>query len=127
MEFKIDLKDTYHAVSVTVDVRAESDQERVQEYLKKIEEVTNNFFFDYPEKFIPVYLEDSGPNKLHCIKTVRECINMGLKEAKDLVEAPKPVCLSEGMPRALAIELKNKLQACGASAVAGPARFHVMK
>src|SRR5712692_5974431 len=39
-----------------------------------------------------VLLKDFGPNKINVIKAVREVTTLGLKEAKDLVEAaPKPV------------------------------------
>lgn len=39
-----------------------------------------------------VILKEAGPNKIQVIKVVRELTNLGLKEAKDLVEgAPKPV------------------------------------
>src|SRR4051812_45342015 len=51
--------------------------------------------------------------KIGIIKVVREITALGLKEAKDLVEAaPKPV--KEGVPKAEAEELKAKLEAEGA-------------
>lgn len=100
MEFKVELTDTYHAISVNMTVRSpDGDRARAQEYFDKVQALTKEFFFSYPEKFIPVYLEDHGMNKINCIKTIREFLQIGLKEAKDLAEAPKPVCLSDGMPR----------------------------
>ena len=60
-----------------------------------------------------VVLADGGANKINVIKAVREITGLGLKEAKDLVEAaPKPV--KEGVPKADAEKLKAKLEAEGA-------------
>jgi len=62
-----------------------------------------------------VILQDFGANKVNVIKAVREVTSLGLKEAKDLVEAaPKPV--QEGIPRAEAQSIKEKLEAAGAKA-----------
>jgi large subunit ribosomal protein L7/L12 len=61
-----------------------------------------------------VILKDIGQNKISVIKTVRELTTLGLKEAKELVEsAPKPV--KEGVTKAEAASLKEKLEATGAS------------
>jgi large subunit ribosomal protein L7/L12 len=60
-----------------------------------------------------VVLADAGPNKINVIKEVRAITGLGLKEAKDLVEAaPKEV--KGGIPKAEADELKKKLEAAGA-------------
>ena len=60
-----------------------------------------------------VILADSGANKIQVIKAVREITNLGLKEAKDLVEgAPKPV--KEGVGKDEAEEIKKKLEGAGA-------------
>ena len=62
-----------------------------------------------------VVLKDVGAKKIEVIKAVRE-INpaLGLKEAKDLVEAaPKPI--KEGVNKAEAAALKAKLEAAGAT------------
>ena len=62
-----------------------------------------------------VLLQDFGANKVNVIKTVREVTSLGLKEAKDLVEAaPGPV--KEGIPRDEAQSIKEKLEAAGATA-----------
>lgn len=63
-----------------------------------------------------VILTSAGANKIGAIKAVREIVPaLGLKEAKDLVEAaPKPVL--EGVNKATAEEAKNKLTAAGATA-----------
>jgi len=59
-----------------------------------------------------VILADGGANKIQVIKAVREVTNLGLKEAKDLVEgAPKPV--KEGVGKDEAQEIKKKLEAAG--------------
>jgi large subunit ribosomal protein L7/L12 len=60
-----------------------------------------------------VILAAVGDKKINVIKAVREITGLGLKEAKDLVEAaPKPV--KEGVPKADAEKLKAKLEAEGA-------------
>ncbi len=62
-----------------------------------------------------VILTAAGANKIAVIKAVRELVQtLGLKEAKDLVEAaPKPVL--EGVNKATAEEAKLKLTAAGAT------------
>ena len=60
-----------------------------------------------------VVLTEAGGQKIAVIKEVRAATNLGLKEAKDLVEgAPKPV--KEGISKEEAEELKKKLEAAGA-------------
>ena len=60
-----------------------------------------------------VVLAEVGGNKIAVIKEVRAVTNLGLKEAKDLVEAaPKPI--KEDVPKEEAEELKKKLEAAGA-------------
>ena len=60
-----------------------------------------------------VILEDGGPNKINAIKEVRAITGLGLKEAKDLVEAA-PKTVKSDVPTAEAEELKKKLEAAGA-------------
>ena len=60
-----------------------------------------------------VGLTDVGPNKIKVIKVVREATGLGLKEAKDLVEAA-PKVLKEGASKAEADDIKAKLEAEGA-------------
>jgi large subunit ribosomal protein L7/L12 len=58
-------------------------------------------------------LAEIGPNKIPVIKVVRELTGLGLKEAKDLVDAsPRPV--KEGIARAEAEKIKAALEAQGA-------------
>ena len=60
-----------------------------------------------------VTLTDAGANKIGVIKAVREVTNLGLKEAKDLVDgAPKAV--KEGVSKADAETIKKKLVEAGA-------------
>ena len=60
-----------------------------------------------------VILKDIGPNKINVIKAVREVTTLGLKEAKDLVEAaPKPI--KEGVDKKEADNIKSKVEAAGA-------------
>ncbi len=60
-----------------------------------------------------VVLSDIGANKISVIKEVRAATNLGLKEAKDLVEAA-PKAVKEGATKDEAEELKKKLEAAGA-------------
>ena len=63
-----------------------------------------------------VTLQDFGPNKINVIKAVRELTSLGLREAKDLVEAaPTPV--REGVSKDDAEEVKKKLEEVGATIV----------
>ena len=60
-----------------------------------------------------VVLKDIGANKISVIKAVRELTPLGLKEAKDLVEAaPKPIL--EGASKDDADAAKSKLEEAGA-------------
>ena len=60
-----------------------------------------------------VTLKEAGGNKIGVIKAVREVTNLGLKEAKDLVDgAPKVV--KEGVSKADAETMKKKLEEAGA-------------
>ena len=58
-------------------------------------------------------LTDFGAKKIQVIKVVRELTNLGLKDAKDLVEAA-PKTVKEAMPKAEAQSAKAKLEEAGA-------------
>ena len=60
-----------------------------------------------------VVLADVGANKVSVIKAVREITGLGLKEAKDLVEAA-PKAVKEGLSKADAEAAKKKLEDAGA-------------
>ena len=60
-----------------------------------------------------VILVDAGANKINVIKEVRALTGLGLKEAKDLVEAGGKA-VKEQAPKAEAEDLKKKLEAAGA-------------
>ena len=61
-----------------------------------------------------VILAAAGANKINVIKEVRVITGLGLKEAKDLVEAaPKPV--KEGVSKDEADKIKKQLEAAGAT------------
>lgn len=65
-----------------------------------------------------VTLKAVGANKINVIKVVREVTDLGLKEAKDLVDgAPKVV--KEGITKAEAEEVKKKFEAQGATVEVG--------
>jgi large subunit ribosomal protein L7/L12 len=60
-----------------------------------------------------VELTEVGPNKVAVIKAVKEALALGLKEAKDLVDAA-PSMLKQGMKKEDAAELSKKLTDAGA-------------
>jgi large subunit ribosomal protein L7/L12 len=59
-----------------------------------------------------VHLTDSGAAKVQVIKAVKDALGMGLKEAKDLVDAV-PSVLKEGMKKEDAEKLKTAVEAAG--------------
>ena len=61
-----------------------------------------------------VMLTNFGANKINVIKVVRELTGLGLKEAKDLVEAA-PKAVREGVPREEADAAAGKLRDAGAT------------
>jgi len=70
------------------------------------EEVEEKTAFD-------VILKEAGPSKLAVVKLVKELTSLGLKEAKELVDAaPKP--LKEGVTKDEAEALKKSLEEAGA-------------
>ena len=60
-----------------------------------------------------VELADSGANKIGVIKVLRELTQLGLKEAKDMVDAA-PKMVKEGVSKADADAMKKKLEEAGA-------------
>ncbi len=60
-----------------------------------------------------VVLASSGDKKIQVIKEIRTVTNLGLKEAKDLVEGT-PKTIKEGVSKQEAEEIKKKLEAQGA-------------
>jgi large subunit ribosomal protein L7/L12 len=60
-----------------------------------------------------VILSDIGANKINVIKEVRAITGLGLKEAKDLVEAA-PKAVKEGVNKVEAADIKKKLEDAGA-------------
>ncbi len=60
-----------------------------------------------------VILTDIGEKKINVIKVVREVTSLGLKEAKDLVEAA-PKAVKEGVPKDEAEAVKKKFEEVGA-------------
>ncbi len=62
-----------------------------------------------------VTLAEVGPNKINVIKAVRELTGLGLKEAKDVVEAA-PKAIKEGVAKDEANAAKAKLEEAGAKA-----------
>ena len=61
-----------------------------------------------------VELTNAGPNKIQVIKVVRAHTTLGLKEAKDLVEAA-PAVVKENIPKEEAEKIKKELEEQGAT------------
>ncbi len=59
-----------------------------------------------------VELKDAGASKINVIKVVKEALGLGLKEAKDLVDAA-PKVLKEGLKKEDADKLKKDIEAAG--------------
>ncbi len=62
-----------------------------------------------------VELTDGGSQKIQVIKALREFTSLGLKEAKDLVDAA-PKAIKEGVSKDEAEEIKKKIEAAGGKA-----------
>jgi large subunit ribosomal protein L7/L12 len=60
-----------------------------------------------------VMLQEIGPNKINVIKAVREVTSLGLREAKELVEAA-PAKVKESVVKDEAESIKGKLEEAGA-------------
>jgi len=61
-----------------------------------------------------VHLKDAGASKIGVIKVVKEALGLGLKEAKDLVEAA-PKAVKEKVTKEEATAIKKKLEEAGAT------------
>jgi large subunit ribosomal protein L7/L12 len=61
-----------------------------------------------------VIMTKAGDNKINVIKAVRTITGLGLKEAKELVEAA-PTIVKEGVNKALAADIKKQLEEAGAT------------
>ena len=62
---------------------------------------------------VSVVLKDAGQSKVQVIKDIKELLGIGLKEAKDIVDAA-PKAVKENISMAEAEEIKKKLEAAGA-------------
>jgi len=60
-----------------------------------------------------IVLKEVGPNKIQVIKAIREITNLGLKEAKDLVDGA-PATVKAAAPKEEAEAAKTKIEATGA-------------
>ncbi len=61
-----------------------------------------------------VVLKEGGQQKIQVIKVIREATGLGLKEAKDIVDAA-PKAVKAGLKKEEAEEMKKKLEAAGAT------------
>jgi len=61
-----------------------------------------------------VVIKETGPKKIEVIKAIRQLTSLGLKEAKDLAEAPDSKVM-EGIGKEAANDAKSKLEAAGAT------------
>ena len=60
-----------------------------------------------------VVIKETGPKKIEVIKAIRQLTSLGLKEAKDLAEAPDSKVM-EGVSKEAANDAKSKLETAGA-------------
>ncbi len=67
---------------------------------------------------VTVTLEEAGSGKIQVIKIVKDVLGLGLKEAKDIVDAA-PKAIKEGIPADEAEELKKNLEEAGAKVSVG--------
>ena len=81
--------------------------DRIEEKLEEVEEKTE----------FEVVLKEVGEKKINVIKAVREITGLGLKEAKDMVDAA-PKVIKEKIAKADAEAIVKKLTEAGATAVA---------
>ena len=61
-----------------------------------------------------VVIKETGPKRIEVIKAIRQMTSLGLKEAKDLAEAPDSKIM-EGVGKEAANDAKSKLEAAGAT------------
>ncbi len=61
-----------------------------------------------------IHMTKTGENKINVIKAIRTITGLGLKEAKDLVEAA-PTVVKEGVNKVQAAEIKKQLEEAGAT------------
>lgn len=73
---------------------------------------TDNVGAEEEKSTMSVELTDGGANKIAVIKVVKEVLGLGLKEAKDLVDAA-PSMLKADMKKEEAAELKKKIEEAG--------------
>ncbi len=69
---------------------------------------------DEEQSEFEIMLQEIGPNKINVIKAVREVTSLGLREAKELVEA-SPTKVKEGVAKDEAESVKAKLEEAGAT------------
>jgi large subunit ribosomal protein L7/L12 len=67
------------------------------------------------QSIFSLVLKDAGANKINVIKAVREITELGLKEAKDLVDAGAGSVIKEGLAKADADAAKKKFEEAGAT------------
>ncbi|MGL4388416.1 MAG: 50S ribosomal protein L7/L12 [Brevinema sp.] len=63
---------------------------------------------------VSVFVKDPGASKIEVIKVIREITGLGLKEAKEMAESAGATALKEGLEKAEADQIAEKLKAAGA-------------
>ncbi|MGL4394410.1 MAG: 50S ribosomal protein L7/L12 [Brevinema sp.] len=64
---------------------------------------------------VSVFVKDAGASKIEVIKVIREITGLGLKEAKEMAESAGATALKEGIEKAEADQIAEKLKAAGAT------------
>ncbi len=103
----LELRDLNQAIEEEFGVTAAAPMAVAMAAPVAAEEVEEQSEFD-------VMLTDFGSNKINVIKAVRELTSLGLRDAKDLVEAA-PKAVREGVAKEDAEAAKAKLEAAGAT------------
>ena len=96
--------ESHYGVSAAAQVAVASSGGGAAEAAAPVEEQTE----------FTVVLKDVGDKKINVIKEVRAVTSLGLKEAKDLVEAA-PANVKEGVTKQEAADIKAKLESAGAT------------
>lgn len=132
MKYDINIGDSSLSVRVQIDVEgsfADSILPHTNNFFREVHEKLMAILAEHHKKWYAVLMDDVGPNKISTIKTVRQYTNLGLKEAKDLVESVDhgPKVLSDKLTKEEALRFAQELTSLGCKATAAPLSFMVMR
>lgn len=111
MEFKFEIKDTGITAKIQLEVEQESPSDHSL-FFAELTRLASNYFCHNGTKDYCVYLTSCGFDKIGAIKSVRAATDMGLKEAKEMVES-MPCVLAKDLTQARANQMIGALKAGG--------------